>query len=193
MRRRMGEAARAMATDDAWRTRWHAVVSARLPSQQWPDRALLITAVDAGTGEPVVFDRSSGVELADAVAASCSSGAAYRIGDRAYIDGGYRSNAENADLAGGYARVLVLSPFGGRSLVPASWGLGFAGVLCLLGVLCSMATTRLRLLAAAIAGVVAVAAYAMPLKLNVVLAIGLAVLACFWLEQRMPKGREQAA
>jgi NTE family protein len=32
--------------------------------------------------------------------------------DSRYIDGGYRSNAENADLAAGYQRVLVLSPFG---------------------------------------------------------------------------------
>jgi NTE family protein len=36
--------------------------------------------------------------------------------------GGYRSNAENADLAAGHARVLVLSPFGGRSLTPLDWG-----------------------------------------------------------------------
>ena len=62
---------------------------------------MLITAVDAHTGEPVVFDRHSGVDLVDAVAASCSSGFAYSIGDNRYIDGGYRSNAENADLAAG--------------------------------------------------------------------------------------------
>jgi NTE family protein len=43
-----------------------------------------------------------------------------------YIDGGYRSNAENADLADGYARVLVLSPFGGRSLQPPEWGMHLA-------------------------------------------------------------------
>ena len=35
-----------------------------------------------------------------------------------FIDSNYRSNAENADLAAGYARVLVLSPFGGRTLQP---------------------------------------------------------------------------
>jgi NTE family protein len=60
--------------------------------------------------------------LADAVAASCSSGFAYGIGGHRYIDGGYRSNAENADLAAGHARVLVLAPFGGRSLTPMGWG-----------------------------------------------------------------------
>jgi len=69
-----------------------------------------------------VFDRHSGVELVDAVAASCSSRFPYRIGDRYYIDGGFRSNADNADLASGYARVLVLAPFGGAALTPASWG-----------------------------------------------------------------------
>ena len=90
---------------------------------------MLITAVDATTGEPVVFDRHSGVELVDAVAASCSNGFGvppYRIGSSRYLDGGYRSNAENADLAIGYRRVLVLSPFGGRSLQPPNWGMHLA-------------------------------------------------------------------
>jgi len=124
MRRRMGAAAleRAAASDGSWQAQWRTTVAARLPSPQWPRRTVLITAVDALTGEPMVFDRLSGVDLADAVAASCSSGLPYRIGDADYIDGGYRSNAENADLAAGYERVLVLSPFGGRSLVPAGWG-----------------------------------------------------------------------
>jgi NTE family protein len=87
---------------------------------------VLITAVDAAAGEPVVFDHHSGVDLVDAVAASCASGLPYRIGDHRYIDGGYRSNAENADLAAGYKRVLVLSPFGGRSLTPVEWGMHLA-------------------------------------------------------------------
>lgn len=39
-----------------------------------------------------------------------------------YIDGGYRRN-ENADLAAGYDRVLVMSPFSGRTLHPLGWGL----------------------------------------------------------------------
>jgi NTE family protein len=124
MRRRMGAAALEMGagTDGAWQGQWRATVASRLPRQEWPERKLLITAVDAHSGEGVVFDRHSGVELADAVAASCSSGRPYGIGDRWYIDGGYRSNADNADLAAGYARVLVLSPLGGRSLTPLGWG-----------------------------------------------------------------------
>lgn len=72
------------------------------------------------------------------------------------------------------------------NLIPSAWGLGFAGVLCLVGILCSLANTPLRVLAAAIAGAAAVAAYALPLKLNIVAAIAVAVLACFWLEGRVP-------
>jgi NTE family protein len=123
MRRKMGAAAIAMdaASDPTVQSRWRATVASRLPSQHWPKRRLLITAIDARTGEPVVFDRESGVDLADAVAASCAGGFAYTIGHHQYIDGGYRAN-ENADLATGYARVLVLSPFGGRSRHPVEWG-----------------------------------------------------------------------
>jgi NTE family protein len=127
MRRRMGTAALDLdaASDGSGPARWRATVAARLPSQRWPERTVLITAVDAYTGEPVVFDRHSGVDLVDAVAASCASGVAYRIGDNRYIDGGYRRN-ENADLAAGYARVLVLSPFGGRTRTPLEWGMHLA-------------------------------------------------------------------
>jgi NTE family protein len=127
MRRRMGAAALDMnaASDGSGQTRWRATVAARLPSQRWPERTVLITAVEADTGVPVVFDRHSGVDLVDAVAASCASGFAYSIGGRRYIDGGYRRN-ENADLAAGYERVLVLSPFGGRSRHPLEWGMQLA-------------------------------------------------------------------
>ncbi len=126
MRRRIGAAAleKDSAAHTSAQTQWRATVAARLPSQLWPQRRMLIPAVDAHTGEPVVFDRHSGVDLVDAVAASTSNGFGvppYSIGDRRYIDGGYRRN-ENADLATGYARVLVLSPFGGRSLHPSDWG-----------------------------------------------------------------------
>jgi len=130
MRRRIGAAALELdaAADHSAHMRWRATVAARLPSQRWPAQTILITAVDARTGEPVVFDRHGGVELVDAVAASTSSGAPYRIGDNRYIDGGYRRN-ENADLAAGYERVLVLSPFGGRSRHPLEWGMQLAAQL----------------------------------------------------------------
>ncbi len=126
MRRRMGAAALAAEAPPDFSARWRATVAARLPGQSWPAQRVLITAVDAATGAPVVFDRDSGVDLADAVAASCSSSIAYRVGNHAYIDGGYRSNAENADLAAGYGRVLVLAPFGGRTRTPVAWGLHLA-------------------------------------------------------------------
>jgi NTE family protein len=130
MRRGMGAAALETdaASDGSAQTRWRATVAARLPSQRWPERTILITAVDAHTGEPVVFDRHSGVDLADAVAASTSNGFGvppYSIGGDRYIDGGYRRN-ENADLAAGYERVLVLSPFGGRSRHQLEWGMHLA-------------------------------------------------------------------
>ena len=67
--------------------------------------------------------------------------------------------------------------------IPTSWGLGFAGILCLLGIQCSLASSRLRVLSSIVAGLVAVLAYALPLKLNIVLAIAVAVAACLMAEQ----------
>jgi NTE family protein len=126
MRRRMGAAALEMdASDGAAAARWREVVAARLPSRQWPRQRVLITAVDARTGEPVVFDRTSGIDLVDAVAASTSAMTPYRIGDDRYLNGGYR-RSENADLAVGFGRVLVLSPFGGRTRMPLGWGMDLA-------------------------------------------------------------------
>ncbi|MDQ0767582.1 NTE family protein [Pseudarthrobacter defluvii] len=125
MRRRMGAAALDLAADYDGSERWRATVAARLPRQEWAEHELLITAVDAGSGEAAVFNRYSGIGLVDAVAASCSSASAYRIGDKSYIDGGYRCN-ENADLAAGCGRVLVLSPFGGRTRMPLEWGMQLA-------------------------------------------------------------------
>jgi NTE family protein len=127
MRRRMGAAALEMDAelDGSGQRKWRAITAARLPSQDWPERTMLIPAVDARTGEPVTFDRHSEVDLADAIAASTSSGLPYRIGDQRYLDGGYRRN-ENADLAAGYERVLVLSPLGGRTRHPLEWGMQLA-------------------------------------------------------------------
>jgi NTE family protein len=124
MRRRIGAAALEMdgASDASVQARWRATVAGRLAGQSWPDRSVRMVAVDARTGEPVVFDRDSGVDLVDAVAASCAGGFAYGIGDGWFVDGGYRRSSENADLAAGYGRVLVLSPLGGRTRHPQEWG-----------------------------------------------------------------------
>lgn len=89
-----------------------AAVAARLPVPTWPDRAVLVPAVDAETGETVVFTKDSGVALVDAVAASCAVPGVWppvTIGGRRYIDGGVRSGT-NADLAAGSDRVLVIVP-----------------------------------------------------------------------------------
>jgi NTE family protein len=127
MRLGIGAAALAMdgASDSFAQTQWRATVAARLPSPDWPQQLMLITAVDARSGEPVVFDRRSGVDLIDAVAASCAGGFAYRIGGNQYIDGGYRADV-NADLAAGYERVLIIPPLGDRTRKPLHWGLHLA-------------------------------------------------------------------
>lgn len=88
------------------------VFTSMLHDKNWPDRRLLLTAVDAETGVPMVFDRESGVELVDAVAASCAVPVVLppmTVGGRRYIDGGARSIA-NADLAEGCDRVVVVAP-----------------------------------------------------------------------------------
>ncbi|MCW2638670.1 MAG: Patatin [Dactylosporangium sp.] len=89
-----------------------AVIEARLPVHEWPRRRLLITAVDAESGEFTIFDRDAGVGLVDAVGASCAVPGVWppvTIGGRRYIDGGVRS-AANVDLANGCERVVVLAP-----------------------------------------------------------------------------------
>ncbi len=63
------------------------VIGSRLVGSEWPDRQLVITAVDAETGEFRTFDRHSGVPLLHAVAASCAVPGVYppvTIGGRRY-------------------------------------------------------------------------------------------------------------
>jgi NTE family protein len=89
-----------------------AVFEQLLPFGHWPERPLLITAVDAESGELKVFDRDSGVSLVDAVSASCAVPLIWppmTIDGHRYMDGGMRSIA-NLDLAKGYGRVVVLAP-----------------------------------------------------------------------------------
>lgn len=89
-----------------------AVIESRLPAREWPPVRLLLTAVDAESGEFVAFDRDAGVPLVDAVAASCAVPGVWppvTISGRRWIDGGMRS-AANADLAEGSRRVVVLAP-----------------------------------------------------------------------------------
>jgi predicted branched-subunit amino acid permease len=71
--------------------------------------------------------------------------------------------------------------------IPQQWGLSFAGILALLGITCSLASSKLRLVSTVVAGAAAVAAFAMPLKLNIVVAIAAAVAVCLVLEKLQPK------
>ncbi|MDQ0643583.1 patatin-like phospholipase family protein [Microbacterium murale] len=126
MRRRFAAAALELDTSDGVDgARWRSIVEARLPTSEWPRQRVFITAVDAHTAEPVVFDRDSGIELVDAVAASTSPMTPYPIGEHRYLNGAYRRGS-NADLAAGCARVLVLEPFSGRSRQPLEWGIDLA-------------------------------------------------------------------
>ena len=72
------------------------------------------------------------------------------------------------------------------NVIPTRWGLGFAGILALLGVGCSLASTQLRRVSAGVAGMAAVVAYALPLKLNIVVAIASAVALCLIIEETWP-------
>ena len=69
------------------------------------------------------------------------------------------------------------------SQVPMEWGLGFAGVLALVGILCSLTQTRLRAVSLVVSSAAAVAAFAMPLRLNILVAIAAAVAVCLVVEQ----------
>jgi hypothetical protein len=94
-----------------------AVVAARLPRHEWPARPMIVVAIDTHAGELAAFDRDSGVDLVDAVTAGTAlrgSSPTISINATHYINGGVRS-PENADLASGYANVVVLSLSGGRS------------------------------------------------------------------------------
>ena len=94
-----------------------AMVAARLPRHEWPDRPMMVVALNAHTGELATFDRESGVDLVDALTAAIAlpgGSPTHDINGTRYINGGVRS-PDNADLASGYAQVVVLSPFSERS------------------------------------------------------------------------------
>lgn len=100
------------------------VIAQRLPSHDWPDRALRLTAIDVATGELTVFDRESDVDLVDAVAASCAVPGAWppvTIAGRHYMDGGVASSV-NLVVAADCARAVVLVPSGVDT--PSPFGAG---------------------------------------------------------------------
>ena len=94
-----------------------------VPALEWPKAGRLsVCCVDNSTGERVVFDRDSGVGLADAISASCAVPGIIRpvtIGDRVLVDGGVASPT-NADLAFDHGEdehentlTVVVSPMSG--------------------------------------------------------------------------------
>lgn len=125
--------------------------------------------------------------------------AGYLTGDLTYVLFVRRFDTPAADAAGQLGQMAYLVGNGGTNwltwtvcsvmgvvlanAIPTQWGLGFAGILALLGMLCSLASTRLRWISAAVAGTAAVAAFALPLKLNILTAITASVLVCLLLEK----------
>jgi len=96
------------------------VIAQRLPAHDWPDRVLRLTAIDVASGELVVFDRESGVELVDAVAASCAVPGAWppvTIAGRRYMDGGVGSPV-NLPVAADCGVAVVLVPSGFDAPLP---------------------------------------------------------------------------
>lgn len=83
-----------------------------LRGMPWPERRLLVTAVDTETGAFQAWDRASGAPLAHAIASSCSVPGIFppiTINGRRYMDGGMRS-VTNADLASEYDTILIIAP-----------------------------------------------------------------------------------
>ncbi|NUR92238.1 MAG: patatin-like phospholipase family protein [Nonomuraea sp.] len=116
--RRIGRLALAAETgaEEAYLARMEFLIGAR----EWPEGRLLIPAVDVETGEPVVWDRSSGVSLVAAVASSSAFPAnapPITIDGRRYMDGALRSGV-NADLAADVPTMIVLEPL--AHLFPAN-------------------------------------------------------------------------
>ncbi len=111
--------------------------------------------------------------------------AAQRAAQLAYLAGGCTVNWLSWQAAS------LLGIFAAHA-VPTHWGLGFAGILALLGVASSLATTRLRIVAAGVAGTAAVAAFALPFKLNILVAIAAAVAIALLLEKTPPARPSQA-
>lgn len=106
--RRYGALARTAASGDGADRR--KIVAAQLPMQVWPDRKVMIAAVSAETGERRAFARESGIDLVDAIIATTASFGSPPVlfEGQHYFDGGYHSG-DNADLAIGFERVLILS------------------------------------------------------------------------------------
>ncbi len=91
-----------------------------------------------------------------------------------YYAGGSFVNCASWQVAQALGVLLAAS-------IPTSWGLGFAGIIALLGITLSLINDKLTTTTAAVAAIVAVMFVALPLKLNLVIAIVSGVaLAVLW-------------
>jgi predicted branched-subunit amino acid permease len=77
------------------------------------------------------------------------------------------------------------------SQVPTNWGLAFAGTLALLALLVTLIKDQLSAMATVAAGLAAVACHGMPFRLNIVVAVLVAVGAGLWMD-RLSTRRLQA-
>lgn len=111
---------------------------------------------------------------------------AQQTAQRAYLMGGCSLNWSSWQLANIVGILLAHS-------VPTAWGLGFAGILALLGVSCSLINSPLRAVSAVVSSAAAVAAFALPFKLNILVAIAAAVALCLILQQTRLLPSERAS
>ncbi|WP_284225049.1 patatin-like phospholipase family protein [Mycobacterium antarcticum] len=114
----------AVATETVAEAVRRAVIGHRLPSREWPERILRVTAIDVDTGESLVIDRGSGIAMVDAVAASCAVPGAWppvTVGDRRLMDGGVGSSV-NMSAASDCDAVVVLVP--SSATTPSPFGSG---------------------------------------------------------------------
>lgn len=131
--RRVGALSLATAAEAAGKRRQS--IESLISTKVWPSRRLQVVAVEAESGQRTVFDASSGIALLDAVVASGAVPGIFPpvcFRGRHYFDGGFYST-ENADVALGYERVLILglrsrnSPLGVVSLEESLHKLRAAG------------------------------------------------------------------
>jgi NTE family protein len=109
--------AMALAAKTVNEDRWKGYFGDRFGESAWPERPLILTAVDCATGEFQTWNRNSGAPLHLAVASSCAVPGLFppvTINGHRYTDGGVRSGT-SADLARGYDAVLIVAPIGARS------------------------------------------------------------------------------
>lgn len=88
----------------------------------WPAKNLVTTAVNCDTGALHTFDAQSGVGLFDAIAASCAVPGIWPVVELAgkrFMDGGVWRTSDNAHLAEGASRIVILSPVGALSAAAA--------------------------------------------------------------------------